>query len=71
MVDPRGYKKKYAPDERYAEAEPDARVWHVYNDECEHFDSDMINETSSSLDILLIFVRALLFGHRKQESSEY
>ncbi|KAE9387168.1 hypothetical protein BT96DRAFT_960440 [Gymnopus androsaceus JB14] len=50
-----GYKKKFASDERYAEADSDARVWQVYNDECAVFDSDMINETNGNLDILLIF----------------
>lgn len=53
----RGYKKKYPVDKRYHEADYDARVWQVYNDESEIFDNNMITETNKSLDILLIFVR--------------
>ena len=52
-VAPRNYK------ERYKEMDPDARVWHVYNDEIEFF--DMINDAGGSLDILLIFVRNFLW----------
>ncbi|KAE9400051.1 hypothetical protein BT96DRAFT_660548 [Gymnopus androsaceus JB14] len=54
-VAPRNYKEKYPADERYKEMDPDARVWHVYNDEIEIFDTDMINDAGGSLDILLIF----------------
>ncbi|TFY74743.1 hypothetical protein EWM64_g9269 [Hericium alpestre] len=36
------YKDKYPGDEMYEELGPDARIWHVYLDEAEAFDGDMI-----------------------------
>ena len=51
------YKQKYPEDPTYKETESDARVWHVYNDECQLFDNDMFIEAGDNLDILLVFVR--------------
>lgn len=55
---PMDYKQRYPEDPIYKETEPNARVFHVYNDESQLFDSDMIIEAGDSLDILLVFVRA-------------
>ena len=53
----RDYEGIYADtDKQYHECDEDARVWRVYNDEAELFDAEMIAESGSSLDILLIFV---------------
>ncbi|KAJ7889600.1 hypothetical protein B0H13DRAFT_2041316 [Mycena leptocephala] len=41
---PTDYRRKYAEDLPYKELDPEARVWHVYND-----------EIGDSLDILLVF----------------
>lgn len=51
------YEQKYPEDERYHELDENARVWHVYNDEAEAFDADIVSEAGHSLDVLLIFVR--------------
>jgi hypothetical protein len=47
---------KYAEDPPYKELDDEARVWHVYNDESEIFDNDMVISSSDSLDILPVFV---------------
>ncbi|KAJ7811900.1 hypothetical protein B0H14DRAFT_3150565 [Mycena olivaceomarginata] len=52
---PTDYRAKYAEDLPYKELDDEARVWHVYNDESEIFDNDMVIESSDSLDILLVF----------------
>ncbi|KAF7343239.1 hypothetical protein MVEN_01755300 [Mycena venus] len=52
---PTDYRRKYAEDPPYKELDPEARVWHVYNDESAIFDNDMIIESGDSLDILLVF----------------
>ncbi|KAJ7872454.1 hypothetical protein B0H14DRAFT_3860337 [Mycena olivaceomarginata] len=52
---PTDYRVKYAEDPPYKELDNEARVWHVYNDESEIFDNDMVIESSDSLDILLVF----------------
>ncbi|KAJ7722101.1 hypothetical protein B0H14DRAFT_2545073 [Mycena olivaceomarginata] len=49
------YRAKYTEDPPYKELDNEARVWHVYNDESEIFDNDMVIESSDSLDILLVF----------------
>ncbi|KAJ7342975.1 hypothetical protein DFH08DRAFT_629694, partial [Mycena albidolilacea] len=49
------YRVKYAEDPPYKELDDEARVWHVYNDESEIFDNDIVIESSDSLDILLVF----------------
>ncbi|KAJ7888723.1 hypothetical protein B0H13DRAFT_1561398, partial [Mycena leptocephala] len=49
------YRRKYAEDPPYKELDPEARVWHVYNDESAIFDNDMMIESGDSLDILLVF----------------
>lgn len=54
---PMDYKQRYPEDTIYKETEPNARVFHVYNDESQLFDNDMIIEAGDSLDILLVFVR--------------
>jgi hypothetical protein len=53
------YEQKYPPDAPWHEIDEHARVWMVYNDEAEIFDTDMIEEAGDILDILLIFVRIL------------
>lgn len=53
VVGSRGHEKKDAAQE----AEPNARIWQVYNEQSEIFDNDMISDANSNLDILLIFVR--------------
>ncbi|KAF7343240.1 hypothetical protein MVEN_01755400 [Mycena venus] len=52
---PTDYRRKYAEDPPYKELDPEARVWHVYNDESAIFDNDMMIESGDSLDILLVF----------------
>ncbi|KIY66704.1 hypothetical protein CYLTODRAFT_354526 [Cylindrobasidium torrendii FP15055 ss-10] len=56
----RNYERKYEPDERYQELGTSARVWHVYNDEADKYDTDLVEGMSGSLDVLLIF--AALFA---------
>lgn len=53
------YKQKYPEDPIYKETDENARVFHVYNDESQLFDNDMVIEAGDSLDILLVFVRIL------------
>jgi hypothetical protein len=36
--------------------DPEARVWHVYNDESQIFENDIMIESGDNLDILLVFV---------------
>jgi hypothetical protein len=38
-----------------------ARVWHVYNDEADRIDAEMVDGWRSTLDTLLIFVSFLEF----------
>ncbi|KAJ7343014.1 hypothetical protein DFH08DRAFT_703587, partial [Mycena albidolilacea] len=52
---PNDSRGKYAEDPPYKELDDEARVWHVYNDESEVFDNEMIVESSDNLDILLLF----------------
>ncbi|KAJ6592416.1 hypothetical protein B0H19DRAFT_854833, partial [Mycena capillaripes] len=49
------YRRKYAEDRPNKELDPEARVWHVYNDESAIFDNDMMVESGDNLDILLVF----------------
>jgi hypothetical protein len=51
------YERKYPPDAKYEEGGPTARLWRVYLDEAQAFDTDMISEMREALDLLLIFVR--------------
>ena len=53
------YKQKYPEDPIYKETESNARVFHVYNDESQIFDNDMVIEAGDNLDILLVFVSIL------------
>jgi hypothetical protein len=55
---------KYAEDPPYKELDEEARVWHVYNEESEIFDNDMVLKSSDSLDILLVFVGFLCLAHK-------
>jgi hypothetical protein len=50
------YRRKYAEDPPYKELDSEARMWHVYNDESQIFDDDMMIESGDNLDILLVFV---------------
>ncbi|KAJ7872529.1 hypothetical protein B0H14DRAFT_2438363, partial [Mycena olivaceomarginata] len=52
---PTDYGAKYAEDPPYKELDNEARMWHVYNDESEIFDNDMVIESNDNLDILLVF----------------
>ncbi|KAJ7888442.1 hypothetical protein B0H14DRAFT_2433545, partial [Mycena olivaceomarginata] len=52
---PTDYRRKYAEDPPYKELGPEARVWHVYNDESQIFDDDIMIESGDNLDILLVF----------------
>ncbi|KAJ7678435.1 hypothetical protein B0H14DRAFT_3683274, partial [Mycena olivaceomarginata] len=52
---PTDYRRKYAEDLPYKELDPEARVWHVYNDESQIFDNDIMIESGDNLDILLVF----------------
>ncbi|KAJ7832880.1 hypothetical protein B0H14DRAFT_3871834 [Mycena olivaceomarginata] len=52
---PTDYRRKYAEDPPYKELDSEARVWHVYNDESQIFDDDMMIESGDNLDILLVF----------------
>ncbi|KAF8188755.1 hypothetical protein K438DRAFT_1593936, partial [Mycena galopus ATCC 62051] len=54
-IAPTDYRRKYAEDLPCKELDPEARVWHVYNDESAIFDNDMIAESSDNLDVLLVF----------------
>ncbi|KAF8145674.1 hypothetical protein K438DRAFT_1629715 [Mycena galopus ATCC 62051] len=54
-VAPTDYRQKYAEDPLYKELDPDACLWHVYNDEAEIFDNDIMIEFGDNLDILLVF----------------
>ncbi|KAJ7888439.1 hypothetical protein B0H14DRAFT_3716675, partial [Mycena olivaceomarginata] len=49
------YRRKYTEDPPYKELDPEARVWHVYNDESQIFDNDIMIESGDNLDILLVF----------------
>ncbi|KAJ6566573.1 hypothetical protein B0H19DRAFT_939827, partial [Mycena capillaripes] len=59
---PTDYRRKYAEDLPYKELDPEARVWHVYNDESAIFDNDMMFESGDSLDILLVSCAGLFSG---------
>ncbi|KAJ7832873.1 hypothetical protein B0H14DRAFT_2515013 [Mycena olivaceomarginata] len=52
---PTDYRRKYAEDPPYKELDPEARVWHVYNDESQIFDDDIMIESGDNLGILLVF----------------
>ena len=39
---------------------PSARVWHVYLDEVEQFDIDMVDNFRDTVDVMLVFVSVLL-----------
>ncbi|KAJ7832869.1 hypothetical protein B0H14DRAFT_2364544, partial [Mycena olivaceomarginata] len=49
------YRRKYAEDPPYKELDPEACVWHVYNDESQIFDNDIMIESGDNLDILQVF----------------
>ncbi|TFY80559.1 hypothetical protein EWM64_g3454 [Hericium alpestre] len=49
------YEQKYPADEIYEEMGPNARVWRVYLDEAEAFDTDMIEGWKDTIDVLLVF----------------
>lgn len=57
------YEEAYAPDARYNEIGPNARVWNVYNDEAGRLDADRVKGMSETLDTLLIFVGRLSSYH--------
>ena len=42
---------------------PNARVWRVYQDEADMYDTEMIEGWQGTTDVLLVFVRASLFIH--------
>ncbi|KAJ7808711.1 hypothetical protein B0H14DRAFT_3761073, partial [Mycena olivaceomarginata] len=49
------YRRKYLEDPPCKELDTEARVCHVYNDESQIFDNDMMIESGNNLDILLVF----------------
>ncbi|TFY56045.1 hypothetical protein EVJ58_g7877, partial [Rhodofomes roseus] len=50
------YEKKYEPDPPFQGAGPRARIWQVYGDEADEFDSDMIGRWKDSINVFLVFV---------------
>lgn len=50
------YEEKYPPDPPGEEMGPNARFWHVYLDEAEIFDQDLLRTNRDLLDSLLVFV---------------
>lgn len=50
------YEEIYPPDPLWQELGENSRVWHVYNDEAEVIDGNLVEEFGDHLDILLIFV---------------
>lgn len=51
--------KIYDEDPYMEEMSDNARVWRVYLDESDRIDAELVNGWISTLDTLLIFVRAL------------
>ncbi|KAG6827280.1 hypothetical protein H0H93_015722 [Arthromyces matolae] len=51
------YNAIYEPDPAGQQASENARVWRVYLDEADAYDTDMINSFQTILDSLLVFVR--------------
>ncbi|KNZ72356.1 Ankyrin-1 [Termitomyces sp. J132] len=49
------YTKIYSPDKQGDEAKENARVWNVYLDEAENYDTDMIQGFQNIIDGLLVF----------------
>jgi len=52
---PDDYEQKYPDDPFGLEAGPNARVWKVYLDEADKFDTEKIEGWSDTIDLLLIF----------------
>jgi hypothetical protein len=50
------YEKKYEDDEWGEEWGPNARVWRVYSDEAQIYDTEMTEAWKDTLDVFLIFV---------------
>ncbi|PBK83125.1 hypothetical protein ARMGADRAFT_945379, partial [Armillaria gallica] len=49
------YEEKYPEDARYEETTSNARVWRTYEDESRIHDSNMVEESRDSVDVLLVF----------------
>ncbi|TFY78691.1 hypothetical protein EWM64_g5323 [Hericium alpestre] len=49
------YEQKYQPDRIEDALGPNARVWHVYLDEAQVFDNNMIEGWRDTIDVLLVF----------------
>lgn len=62
------YEQRYPPDEYGKEMGPNARVWHVYLDEADKYDAEMILGFKDTTDVLLVFV-SMLFPHRSHTSN--
>lgn len=53
------YEAKYEPDPWGEEVGSNARVWRVYLDEAEAYDSEMTEQWKDTVDVLLVFVSSL------------
>ncbi|PBK62955.1 hypothetical protein ARMSODRAFT_895117, partial [Armillaria solidipes] len=49
------YEQKYPEDAPYEETAPAARVWRTYEDEGKIHDTNMVEESKDSVDVLLVF----------------
>ncbi|KAG6890854.1 hypothetical protein C0992_012240 [Termitomyces sp. T32_za158] len=56
------YTKIYSPDKLGEEAKENARVWNVYLDEAESYDTDMIQGFQNIIDGLLVFSCSLIIN---------
>lgn len=55
-VDHLDYQKRFRPDEKGKEKEPNARVWRVYLNEAGQFDLNMIENMRDTVDVFFVFV---------------
>ncbi|PBK87135.1 hypothetical protein ARMGADRAFT_972220, partial [Armillaria gallica] len=54
-ADPSDYEQKYTEDNKHAEVSPNARVWRTYLDESQMFDTEMVEDSRDTVDVLLVF----------------
>jgi hypothetical protein len=57
------YEHKYPADDYGLEMNASARVWRVYLDEADMFDTEMVQRFMDTIDILLVFVRYVYLRH--------
>ncbi|KAK0474762.1 hypothetical protein IW261DRAFT_1610339 [Armillaria novae-zelandiae] len=53
--DTHDYEQKYPEDAPYEETAPNARVWGTYEDESKNHDTNMVEKSRDSVDVLLVF----------------